>query len=83
VLDPVEVALEAETERVGLLGLGPVAGADGARGPRSQGDIERRLALVAADQRAPDEGVRALVGVPNRSIGAAQFVEIIEVDRQK
>ena len=64
VLHPVEITLEAEPVRVGLLGFCAVAGAERPGRAGREREIERGLALVPAPQATADEpadiGVRAL-----------------------
>ena len=57
VLHPVEVALEAEPVRVGLLGAGALARTDRAGRARREQRVERRLPLLAGTQRAADERI--------------------------
>jgi hypothetical protein len=80
VLHPVEVAFEAQTEWIGLFGEFPLPCSDGPGGTRRQSRVEQRLALGPADHGAAHEGVRALVGVPDRSVEA---VEPVEVDGER
>ena len=61
VLDAVEVTLEAEPVRVGLLGTEPVARADGPGGAGGELVGEPGLPLLAAEQPGADERVDALV----------------------
>ena len=62
VLDAVEVALEAEAQRVGLLGTGADAGADRAGRPRRERGRRLGFALLAAPQAPADVRVGTAVG---------------------
>ena len=55
VLDAIEIALEAQPERIGLLGARSHAGADRTGRARRQREVERVLALLAANHAPPDE----------------------------
>ena len=68
VLDPVEVALEAQPERVGNLGPGPVPCSDRAGGAGRQEDVDRRLALLAGHDAPAHERDRALVRAGPRAL---------------
>jgi hypothetical protein len=65
VLDAVEVALEAQPIRVGLLALEAVAGADGTGGAGSERGGQLGLALLATSQAPADERVGIGVGAPD------------------
>ena len=72
-LDPIEVALEAQPVRVGDLGTPASSRTDGTSGPRREQRIERGLALLPLDNTATDERVRALVRAPNRRFEQFSF----------
>ena len=55
VLDPIEVALEAQAERIRLLGAGAASRADGAGRARREREVERVLTLFAAQHATTDE----------------------------
>ena len=59
VLDPVEVALEAQAERIGLLGRRAVARTDRAGRAGRERRVELGLALLTPPDAASDERVRA------------------------
>ena len=66
VLHPVEVALEAEPVRVGLLALEPVAGTDRPGGAGRERGGQLGLALLAGAQPPADERVGTGVGALHR-----------------
>jgi len=68
-LDAIEVTLEAETEGIGLLDAGSLAGTDGTGRARGQRAVERVLALLAPDDATTD--IRRRVGMRSndRQIG--------------
>ena len=72
VLDPVEVALEAEAVRVGLLGPGPVPRADRPGGARRERGVELGLALLARQQRARRRTHARPVRAPHRELAQIQ-----------
>src|SRR5262249_38490583 len=65
-LHTVEVALEAEPVRVGLLARHPVAGADGTRRPRCQRGGELGLAPLTRAEPPADEGVGVVMRALHR-----------------
>jgi hypothetical protein len=61
VLDPIEIALETDAERVGLLFPRPGSRADGPSRARGQGRVELGLPFLAPANTPTDE-VPSLVG---------------------
>ena len=65
--DPIAVAFEAGAERIGCLGAGPRAGADGQGGPLGERRPLELLAGLAVGDRARPDGVEPLaMGVAQR-----------------
>jgi hypothetical protein len=69
VLDPVEVALEAEPQRVGRLLAEPASRADRSGRARRQRRRQLRFTLLAAPHRRADERLRAGVRTPHQDLG--------------
>ena len=67
-LDPVEIALEAQAERIGLLGAPSRTGPDGTRRARRQRQVERVLALLTSNDAASHIGGGAGMRAPDGEI---------------
>ena len=63
VLDAIEIALEAQAERIGLLGTGAVPAPTGAGRARRERQVERVLTLLAALHAPTDERGRVRMRV--------------------